>query len=264
MLYLRKYICLSAVICLLSAVSCSKVNPAYNRENIKGMWIVNTIDGSVLSDRDCFFMQFDESGSLVYSGIAVTDTGHVWSSNRLSYEVYCCDLTVKGQFSGLFGNYEPLAVEYVYDFVSHEDSSLVLGVRSFSVNGKEAQSEFTTLGMEKLHSSYAAVDSISGIWQFNTKNEEAFQDYRLQFKDDGALVFYTRTGENDWTKGNATDRYYKYSDFLAMVLYDNSVFGMPDVWETACFRIETASRKTNRLILIAGEDRYVLSFISSN
>lgn len=264
MVCVRKHIFLSAVLSLLVVVSCSKVNPAFNRENVKGVWMVNTRDGYVLSDRDCFFMQFDETGTVTYSGIAVTDTGHVWSSNRLFYEVYCCDLTVKGQFSGLFGNQEPLSVEYVYDFISHDDSSLVIGLRSFSVNGKETEPEYSSLGMEKLNSSYAAIDSISGIWQFNMKNGEVFQDYRLQFRDDGFLTFYTRTGENEWKKGNPTDRYFKFDDYLAMVLYDNSLFGVTSRWETACFRIETASRKTNRLILVAGEDKYTLSFISSN
>lgn len=265
MTFWRKHILLFSLSgILLAAAACDKENPAYNRENIKGTWIVETADGNTLSEKDRFVMTFDEYGMVTYYGVSATDTGYVWDNNRLYYEVYCCDLTISGQFSGLFGNLAPVKVESVYDFISHEDSSLVIGVRSYSVNDTPVDPDYSMLGMEKLPSTYAAVDSISGVWQFNTKNEAAFQDYRIQFQDDGSLVFYTRIGENEWSKGTSGDYYALYDYFLPVTLYDNPVFGTASSWDVVCFIIESVSKTTNTMVLSSGEDKYSLSFISSN
>lgn len=254
----------AAAVVLLSAIACNRESPAYNRENIKATWLVHSLDGNALSERDCYFMTFDNSSRVTYYGIASTDSGYVWGNNRLSYEVYCCDLKINGQFSGLFGYMTPLSIKAEYDFVSHEDSSMVLGVRKYVVNDAETEPEYSRMSMKKLPSSYAATDSVSGIWQFNTKNGVEFSDYRVRFGNDGTFMFYTRVGENDWSEGNMTDSYNLYDKFMALTLYDNEVFGTAAKWDVRCFGIETASKTTNRLVLHSGDDTYSLSFISAN
>lgn len=253
-----------ALLLSLVIASCSKENPAYNRENIKAAWIVNDIDGSPLVERDCYFMVFDESGIVTYHGVSTTDSGYVWDNNRLYYEVYCCDLTINGQLSGLFGYTTPITIDAAYDFISSEDSSMTLGIKSYSVNNVVTEPEYSSLGLEKLPSTYASADSISGIWQFNARNGQEYSDYRIHFQDDGGFVFYTRTGENEWTAGGDSDTYSLYDYFIALTLYDNAVFGTPSRWDVKCFIIDSVSKTTNRLALSSGEDSYVLSFISAN
>lgn len=262
---IKKTLYIFAVILFsLLFVSCNKDKPAYNRENIKATWLVHSIDGNELSVRDCYFMTFDNASRVTYYGISTTDTGYVWDSNRLRYEVYCCDLTIEGEFSGLFGYMTPISVSAGYDFISHEDSAMVLGVRKYAVNGSEVTPEHSRFSMKKLPQKYAATDSVSGIWQFNTKNGEEFVNYRVRFGNNGGFMFYTKIGENEWSEGNGTDTYSLYDKFMAVTLYDNSVFGTSSKWDVACFIIETASKTTNRMVLRYGEDSYVLSFISAD
>ena len=51
------------------AVSCSQESPAYNRENLKATWIVDTYDGNLLDERNYTVMTFTSSGTVVYEGV---------------------------------------------------------------------------------------------------------------------------------------------------------------------------------------------------
>ena len=46
--------------------SCNRENPAYNRENIKGAWIVYALDGTELSEQDWNVMVFSSAGTVLH------------------------------------------------------------------------------------------------------------------------------------------------------------------------------------------------------
>ena len=55
------------------AVSCNQESPAYNRENLKATWIVDTYDGNLLDERNYTVMTFTSSGTVVYEGVLTLD-----------------------------------------------------------------------------------------------------------------------------------------------------------------------------------------------
>lgn len=258
---------LSVIVCALAfSVSCSKENPAYNRENIKATWLVDTRDGNRLDERDWTVMTFDNSNTVTWEGVlSLEDIGCQWGSNTLIYDIYCCDFSIYGTFSGLFGFVDQVVTTQEYDFVHSEDSLMILGLKKLFIDSQEVTPEFSQMTMRKLPSTYADVDTIAGIWQFNTLDGADFSGYRVQFNDDGTLTVSLRTGENTWQPmGGGEDYFRLYDDFLAMTLYDNAAFGTPSKWDVKCFQIDSISDLTGTMAMHSSGQSYTLSFISPN
>lgn len=248
------------------AVSCNSDNPAYPRENLKATWIVYMQDGNVLDERDWHVMTFNSSGMVYWAGVlTLGESGFQWGENTLYYDIYCCDLSVYGSFEGLYGHLTPVETEQEYYFIDNRDSSMTLGVESWKIGGAETVPEFTQMTMRKLPSTYAEVDTIAGVWQFNTLDGADFSGYRIQFQSDGTLVMSSRSGENSWIPmGGGEDYFRLYDDFLTLTVYDNSAFGTPAKWDVKCFQIDSISSATGSMAMHSSGQSYTLSFISPN
>lgn len=259
---------LSAVFCVLVLpVSCSRESPAYNRENIKATWLIDTRDGNLLDERDWTVVTFDKSNVVTWSGVLTLDdtVGCQWGDNTLMYEIYCCDFSIYGTFTGLFGFVDQVVTTQQYDFVHSEDSLMTLGLSSLIIGGQEVTPEFSQMTMRKLPSTYAVTDTIAGVWQFNTRDGADFSNYRIQFQGDGSLIISSRTGENAWQPmGGGEDYFRLYDDFLALTVYDNAEFGTPSRWDVKCFQIDSISSQTGSMAMHSSGQHYVLSFISPN
>lgn len=248
-------------------VSCNSESPAYNRENIKATWIVDTYDGQLLDERRYTVMTFTSSNTVNYAGVLTRGDGNFqWGENTLMYDIYCCDLSISGTYSGLFGFYPEMETSQEYYFVESRDSLMTIGVENWSVGGAAAEPEFSQMTMRKISSNYAAADTaVLGVWQFNSRNGEPFSDYRLQFLPEGALSMSVRTGENAWSAlGDSTDYYSLYEDFLALTLFNNNVFGTPLKWDVKCFLIDSVSSVYGTMTMQSSGETYILSHISSN
>ena len=181
------------------------------------------------------------------------------------YDVYCCDLSVSGTFDGLFGCLTPVETVQEYSFVHNEDSLMTLGVERWTSGGVDTEPEYTQMTMRKLPASYAAVDTIAGVWQFATRSGEDFSDYRIQFGNEGVLTLSSRTGENSWTPmGSGEDYYRLYDNLLTLTFYDNPVFGTSSKWNVKCFRIDSISDSTSTMSMYSSGEVFTLSYISSN
>ena len=246
--------------------SCNAQSPAYNRENIKATWIVDTYDGQPLDEKSYTVMTFSSSYTVTWAGVLTQADGNFqWGENTLMYDVYCCDLSIAGTYSGLFGHLVPMETSQEYSFVDSQDSLMTIGVESWMLGGAGTVPEFSQMTMRKLPSTYADADTIYGVWQFNSRNGEDFSAYRLQFQPDGVLTMSQRTGENSWMPmGEGEDYYRLYDDYLTMTLYDNHVFGTPSKWDVKCFLIDSISTVSNTMSIRSGADSYILSYISSN
>lgn len=247
--------------------SCSSESPAYNRENIKATWIVDTYDGQPLDERNYTVMTFTSSSTVSYAGVLTRGDGNYqWGENTLTYSIYCCDLSISGTYSGLFGFYPEMETAQEYYFVESADSSMTLGLESWTLGGAAAEPEFSQMTMRKISSDYASADStLLGVWQFSSRNGEPFQDYRLHFQSDGVLTMSVRAGENAWTAmGDSTDYYRIYEDFLTLTLYNNDVFGTPSKWNVKCFRIDSLSSETATMAVQSSGETFTLSHLSSN
>lgn len=254
---------------LFSAVllhSCNADNPAYPRENLKATWIADTYDGVLQDERNYTVMTFSPSGTVTYAGVLTLDSANYqWGQNTLNYDIYCCDLSIRGKYSGLFGCLQEMETYQEYSFVVNEDSLMTLAVDSWSMGGVETEPWYSQMTLRKIPSTYSRADTLYGVWQFNTRNGEEFSDYRLQFLSDGVLYVSERTGENSWaTMGDSTDYYSLYHDYIALTLYDNGAFGTPGKWDVRCFSIDSVSGRSGRMAVRSGSDEYMLSFISAN
>ena len=220
------------------AVSCNQESPAYNRENLKATWIVDTYDGNLLDERNYTVMTFTSSGTVVYEGVLTLDSANYqWGENTLRYDIYCCDFSISGVYSGLYGHLEEASTRQEYSFVLSEDSLMTLGVESYTINGFDVTPEYS----------------------------EEFMNYRVQFQPENVLSMSVRSGENSWDPvGNGEDYYRLYEDYLVMTLYDNWEFGTTGKWDVKCFLIDSISAVSGRMTLSSGPDEYVLSYISSN
>lgn len=261
----RLYLPIALAAVLISALSCDNDNPAYNRENMRGTWIVDTYDGMQLAYDDYTVQNYNGSGTLsVYGILSVADSGRQWGMNSLYYDIYCCGMTVDGSYSGLFGHTSEVSTSQEYEFSATADSSVTLLNTLYLINDAEFSPGFSTVTMRKLPYTYSSADSISGIWQFSSRNGQPFSDYRFQFLPDGQLVFFSREGENNWIRGNDRDYYSLYHDFMAVTLYDNDVFGTDGMWDVACFRIDGISPSAGSMTIGTYTDTYVLTYVSSN
>lgn len=245
-------------------VSCSKESPAYDRENIKASWIVEMKDYYPLSIVDYNVLTFMNGGELeCYSDINEADTSKVWGRNSLSYEVYCCDMKIEGKIKEAYGFVSETQISAEFDFLSSNDSVVTLSVKSAKVSESDVTPSFQTLTLKKLPSDYAATDSLQGIWQFNTRSGEPFEDYRIQFNGE-RLGFYERVGENEWRLVNQEDLYTRYSSLLILRLFSNKVFGTPLTWDVKKFLIDELSPSEGSMILRDDIHTYKLSYISAN
>lgn len=245
--------------------SCSKENPAYKRENLKATWLVYEYDGVRQDERNYTVMTFSSSGTVLYEGVLTLDDANFkWGDNTLRYDIYCCDLSISGKFSGLFGYLDEVSVYQKLSFGLTEDSLMVLNIDSCTVDGTYVTPEYSQMTMRKLPLKYSVADTIYGIWQFNSKNGDDFSDYRVQFQPEGVLTMSVRTGENSWDPMGTEDYYRLYDDFLSMTLYDNGVFGTQGKWDVRNFTVDSVSAVSGRMFLHSGGDEYVLSYISSN
>ena len=264
----RGYMAVALAVCAVVGIfsSCSAESPAYNRENLKATWIVDTYDGYLLDERDYTVMTFSSSGTVTYEGVLTLDSANYqWGNNVLRYDIYCCDFSISGTYSGLYGYLAEVDTYQEYSFILSQDSLMTLGVDAYTINGVEAVPEYTQMTMRKIPLTYAVADTMYGVWQFNTMNGEDFSNYRVQFQPEGVLTVSVRVGENSWEPmGNGEDYYNLYKDFLAMTLYDNHGFGTAGKWDVKCFLIDSISTSTGRMALRSGGDEYVLSYISSN
>lgn len=251
---------------LLLLPSCSGESPAYNRENIKATWIADTYDGVLQDERNCTVITFQSSGTVVYEGVlSLGNSEYQWGTNNLRYDTYCCDLSISGTYEGLYGYTSPMDTYQEYTFAHSQDSLMTLALESMSLGGVEVTPEYSTVTMRKIPKTYAAADSLYGVWQFNTMNGGGFSDCRIQFGTEGALTMLRRTGENEWEPMGASEDYYRlYSDFLALTVYDNDIFGTSGKWDVRCFLIDSVSVVNGYMSLRSSGDIYGLSFISSN
>ncbi|HIZ85391.1 MAG TPA: hypothetical protein IAC04_02750 [Candidatus Coprenecus stercoravium] len=261
----------AALLCVVASAaillhSCNADNPAYPRENLKATWIVDIHDGEALDERDYTVMTFSSSGLVNYEGVLTLDSSNYqWGENSLRYDIYCCDLSIYGTYSGLFGYLAEMETRQEYSFIVNEDSLMTLGVDVWSMGGAEAASPYSSMTMRKLPQSYAAADTLYGVWQFNTRNGEDFSGYRLQFQPEGVLTVSRRTGENSWEMmGDSTDYYSFYYDFMALTVYDNEEFGTSGKWDVKCFSIDSVSGRTGRMAIRSGGEEFMLSYISAN
>ncbi len=268
----KHMILLIAAACIL-ITSCEQDNPAYFREHLEGTWLLNTYDGQKVPLNEYLAMSFDNQsyttiGNLECYGIkSMYDSAgnlcHKWDKNKFKYDLYCCDIKITGEFSGLFGYMTPVSMIREYNYISSTDSTVVLDLVFYAMGGQEVSAPYSTMSMDKLIDKYAAPDSISGVWQFKTRNGEEFTDCRIQFKDEGALNFEFRVGENEWESRSNEDYYNLYEKFVALTVKDNAIFGKEGTWGVTCCSIDSLKQNVS-MVLSTQTDKYTLSYISPN
>ena len=70
--------------------------------------------------------------------------------NTLRYDIYCCDFSISGTYSGLYGYLNGVDTYQEYSFVLSQDSLMTLGVDSYTINGAEVTPEYSQMTMRKI------------------------------------------------------------------------------------------------------------------
>lgn len=236
----KKYLIPGVILLLLgiSISSCNKVSPAFNRENIKAAWIAPSQN---------YIYLFNNDNGVTISGIQnLSDGNYKWkTSENLYYNVYCCSLEMSGTITGFFDIPTSMSIKFGYDIQKQKDSLLIIVPTQYDFNETPVDPGYTELRMDKLPNKYAAVDSIMGMWEVKTKDGASYDEFRLQFDNAGTMVYYFKNEAGEWTErrkiGTEDDYYNKYSDFLALTVYDNDVLGTAEKWNVHLFSIDSLS-----------------------
>lgn len=258
---MRKYLLTGATLLLLGVCisSCNKTSPAFNRENIKATWLADTKDGLQIPLKQYQAYTFDDDYGVVIQGIKNMDEGNYkWgSSPSLYYYVYCCSLEMSGTLSGFFDLPVSVSVAFDFDITRQKDSLLIITPSQYYIDQTAVEPGYTDLQMTKLNKNYASADSIRGIWEVTSHDSSPYNEFRLQFDNTGELVYYYKDTEGEWAQrrilDDETDYYNKFSDFLAVTIYDNSTLGTSSKWNVACFSIDSLSSYSGILEITSEE-----------
>ena len=248
------------------AVSCNEHGPSYNRENMKGTWVVDKYDDEELPMEEWEVHTYDNSNGLEMWSLLSRENGdEVWGSNKVYYEIYCCDVKINGTVSGVDGIVSQVYTEQEYDFATSQDSLVVLRTKKYLINEIEVEDVFKLRSQRRLPSTYSKTDSILGVWQLNFRDlEEMDENYRFSFNSSGTVIIYEEVAENEWIPMSTTDKYYLYGGFRVMNLADNAVFGEAGRTQGVHFRIDYACPKISKMILYSRGHEYILSYVASS
>ncbi len=247
-----------AAITSLLLYSCDKKSPAYNRENIKGVWVADVYDGILISQRKTLIYEFtDQLTAYIHGTMNKGGGNYQWGKDGIFYDVYCCNLHLYGDVEGLYEIPTSITISQNFDFTSSEDSLVTMQVTSNTINGEDVTSEYNFLTMRKLTSTYAAKDSIVGVWQFATKGTEVFDGFRLHFFASDSIQFLSKNSD-EWVPVSYGNQYYLFDDFLALNLYNNAVFGKEGLWEVAFFNEMSASPTLGTMSMVSDGVTYSL------
>jgi hypothetical protein len=228
--------------------SCTRQNPAYNRENIKATWIVEKYDGEeiALSKRTTY--TFDKDGGLIINGIKNSgEDNYKWGKSALlNYKVHCCNLEINGSLEGFFDISTSYKVSQNFEIVRQKDSSLTIKVISYKIDDNDVDPSFTESTLTKLPSTYSKAESLFGLWEYDGS---AYNPFRIELRSSNSLKFYIKSDDTlSWELVSKDDYYNLYYKFIALTLFNNPVFGVTDKWRVATLKI--LSHTNEQLILI--------------
>jgi len=262
----RKWkIFISSAAVLTVVLSCSKVKPSYNRENLKATWVADVYDG-VTVDPDRWTVQtFDDKGTLALYGIRdIGDGNRTWDRCSMSYEAYCCDMSYSGNIKGFLGIPVSAMLTREYAFGSSKDSLVTLELTSETLNGEKVFSDHNILTMRKLIKSYSAADSLVGIWQTFSRDEEKFESWRLLFESTGRFILSVQSSSGSWNQiGEGTDSFSLYSDFITLTVKDNPYLGTEEFTDVAVLTNIIVRPKSSFMHFDFDGHSYILTYVSS-
>jgi len=262
----RKWeICIVTTAALTVFFSCSKVKPSYNRENMKGTWIADVYDGVTADPSKWTVQSYADKNSMTLYGVCdLGDGNRTWDKCQMSYEAYCCDITCSGQIKGFFGIPVTASLTRNYSFASTQDSLVTLEMISEKINGEPVFSDHNRLTMRKIVKSYSAVDSLVGIWQTYSFDDQKFESWRMIFGSDNSFIFSVQTPSGAWMAiGDGTDGYSVYSDFIALTVKDNPYLGTAGYTDVAFFTSLVARPKSSFMSFNFGGHTITLTYVSS-
>jgi len=245
--------------------SCKKEKPSYNRENLKATWVADVYDGATVDPSRWTVQKFSDNGTLTIEGICdIGDGNRTWGKCSMSYEAYCCDLSYIGTIKGYMGIPVSAELSREYSFASSQDSLVTLELTSEKLNGEPVYSDHNRLTMHKLVKSYSVTDSLVGIWQTYSIDDEKFESWRMMFDASNKFTMSVQNSGGAWEQiGEGTDIYSIYTDFIALTLTDNPYLGTVAYTDVAFFTNLIARPKASFMSFSCGGHIYTFTYVSS-
>jgi len=245
--------------------ACTAERPAYNRENLKATWLVNVYDGDTVDARLWTIYTFDDKQTLTIAGVSTdTEGNNRWETSTMSYSAYCCDLHINGTLNGFFGIPISYKLKQNFSFIDSQDSLCILELMTNQINGEDVAKTYNRVTMTKLPKGYGEPDSLLGIWQTQFRDGEKFDICRLKFEKSNKFTFSVQDSSGLWIpSGDGKDKYYLYSDFAVLDLYDNEYLGTEGKYDVACMTDIIASPKSLSLMSFQSNgSRYMCTLVA--
>lgn len=246
----------------LTAQSCRKQEPWYNRENIKGAWVEYAKDGVEIPFGQELIYIFTNNTSLQICGISQDTDGNarwtIFGDN--SYYVYCCEMDVNASgLQGIMGHQAEFGYHQVFDFPEHKDSTVTLRSIGYELDGQPSDPGYKTLQMTKLSAFYDKPDSLIGKWEFDNEN---LKDVMLDFKAENKVDIYTKADGMWKLYTTDADQYHVYDDRLMLTTFDNEIFGKKGKWAVRIFRGMYASPYYGDMVMKSEDKEYHLTKVT--
>lgn len=263
-----KYATLWIALSLFAMISCTKENPAYNRENIKASWLFDTKDGSLIPEKEYLIYKFEEGGIVSLTGVRnIENENYKWGSEYLRYNVHCSNLKISGNLSGFNDISAAIRVDQEYEIIKQKDSSLTISPILYKIDSLDITPDYTLATMRKMPGIYASIDSLLGVWEINSIGAEAINTFRLEFLEKGKLNFYLKQSNGTWSLLEVEedeDSYYNpYYNFVTITLYDNELLGRKDKWDVSIFDIVSLTPLSEKMVLSKDDQEYSFTLIKS-
>ena len=108
--------------------------------------------------------------------------------------------------------------------------------------------------MDKLPFRYENLDSLNGTWSVNSRNGEAFEDFRIKFNKDLTYDFYTQDVNGDWILSESNEgKFINYKKFIVINSNDNAYLGRVEKKHSSLWNIVEASPYKGSLELNDGK-----------
>lgn len=254
----------------LLILSCTKVNPAFNRENIVGSWVFDTKDGVVIPEKEYIIYTFEKgigATRLYWDGVInLGDGNNIWGQEQLLYEVKCSDLEIRGTISGFDNIVTAAFIQREYEIIEQKDSLLTIKPISFMSESSAVDPGYTQASMRKLSKSVALAGSIVGTWEVISIGSENINTFRLEFLEGEILYFYLKQPNGAWLLQDVIpENYYNtYPKIVVLTLNDNDLLGKADKWDVAFFNVVSLSTLSKEMILSKDGVEYTFTMVEAS
>ena len=184
-----------------------------NKQALKGLWVLDQVDGKYLRTNDCSVLEFRDNGNEFYACGLYADTSCAgwYEGNEYTYSF----LSEDGK-ALLITGCSPLdvPVRLIFSLIKTSRNRMNYFSAEYLFPGVSI-SQHNTFSIRRVQKDFSR--EIEGLWEFSLGGMR----YRWHFLKDGHQCCYIFT-DGDWLQvNNSSEPYHLYGDFLVTSVIDS-------------------------------------------